>query len=201
MEALLKLTEDIFVLDIPKNGSSLIKALMCGKGKEANIDELHNKDIGYVIDNVKTFNASIPRDSKVVAVYRDPVERFVSFYTDKVLNSTGTNKYKIVEDGNIHSMDDLINYCENTKNALLERHLKPQHLFIESCFNIDLIVPLDLLSDFILNNTSYSPFIINASKFRYIPTKKQIERIKSLYYKDYSIPETFKVYKKGDKIW
>lgn len=201
MEALLKLTEDIFVLDIPKNGSSLIKALMCGKGKDANIDELHNKDIGYTIDNVKTFIASVPRKGKVVAIYRDPVERFVSFYTDKVLNSTGTTRYKIVEEGNIHSMDDLISYCENTKNALLERHLKPQHLFIESCFNIDLIVPLDLLSDFISEYTGYTPFIINASKFRFTPTSEQIERIKKLYQKDYLIPETYKVYKKGDKIW
>ena len=194
MEAFLKLTNDIYVLDIPKNGSSLIKALILGKDENADIEDIHNKGIGYVIDNIHTFDSSKYVEGLKVAIYRDPVDRLVSVYTDKVLNPDKRSSLcKTLMDNNIHSLDSLIDYVSIPEN-LGERHLKPQYKYIEESYPLDLIVPLESLSKWVKEEVHLFPFIANRSKFKYVPNKEQIERIREIYAEDYKILKNHKIY-------
>lgn len=195
MEAFLKLQENLYVLDIPKNGSTLIKALI--SGSKGDNEDIHNKSIGYIIDNVHTFDSSsFKLPGTKVAIYRNPIDRFVSVYTDKVLNpNPKTSLCNVLKEHRIRTLQNLIDYVRNY-NGAWDRHLKPQYLFLEQSVPVDYIVKLEDLNDWILKYTEYTPFLANASKVSYTPSKREVEQIKELYKEDFNILNNHRVWEK-----
>lgn len=188
--ALLKLTDSIYVLDICKNCSSTIKSLILGVYNRQN--ELHNKLFNYAIDYKIKFPVDYKVDGIKVAVYRDPVERCVSVYTDKVLNYEENTKIcKDLKAANVKTFMDLLNYIKVHKTE--EGHIDSQSNVIGNV-KLDYLIPMPLFNKWLRKETNYTPIIANRSLYTYKPTAEEVQIIKELYKEDYELPNKFKLY-------
>ena len=188
--ALLKLTDSIYVLDICKNCSSTIKSLILGVYNRQN--ELHNKLFNYTID----YKIKFPVDYKVngikVAVWRDPVERCVSVYTDKVLNyEENTKLCKELKSANVKTFSDLLEYIKVHKTE--DGHIDSQSNTIGNV-KLDYLIPMHLFNKWLRKETNYTPIIANRYLYTYKPTEKEIQTVKEIYKEDYSLLDRFKIY-------
>lgn len=188
--ALLKLTNNIYVLDICKNCSSTIKSLILGVYNRQN--ELHNKLFNYAID----YKIKFPVDYKVngvkVAVWRDPVERCVSVYTDKVLNyEENTNLCRELKSANVKTFSDLLEYIKVHKTE--DGHIDSQSNTIGNV-ELDYLIPMPLFNKWLRKETNYTPIIANRSLYTYKPTEEEIQTVKEIYKEDYSLLDRFKIY-------
>lgn len=188
--ALLKLTDSIYVLDICKNCSSTIKSLILGVYNRQN--ELHNKLFNYAID----YKIKFPVDYKVngvkVAVWRDPVERCVSVYTDKVLNyEENTKLCRELKSANIKTFSDLLEYIKVHKTE--DGHIDSQSNIIGNV-ELDYLIPMSLFNKWLRKETNYTPIIANRSLYIYKPTEEEIQTVKEIYKEDYSLLDRFKIY-------
>jgi hypothetical protein len=198
---------------IAKNASTTLKRLIYSldypdAGPISDTEETHEY-FGYSYDNkvrIPLTESSKYSSSRYLrfAIYRDPVERFLSVYYDKVspLRSPGkpVRKY-FAENGVINAdIDKFLAFTERElqkENWLLQdEHLRCQSSFYEPS-SVDFIVPLERLNSFLnehlgikgsryFNKSSYS-----ASTSLHV---KQKEILEYLYRDDYELVKAMNIY-------
>ena len=106
-------------LHIPKNASSTIRDCLFGRQKE--LDYIFYK-------NVNSYN-----DYFKFAFFRNPYDRFLSFYKDNlkgdVLNQEEYRPYG--QYSKLENIDNLINHVITYDDFELDYHLKPQSWFVD----------------------------------------------------------------------
>lgn len=171
-------------IGISKNGVSLLKATSHWvKTGEWVSDE--NKI--HLVAECMTIE--VDPNKKLMAVWRDPVERFLSSYNKKnVLERLGKEDMPL---------EDYINYAETQlkmrSGLFIDEHIRPQNQ-IYNINDIDVLVDIDCLDDWLVEEKILPRKMhrINESTDHVEATKEQIERIKALYKADYDMLEGYK---------
>lgn len=143
------------------------------------------------------------KNRKLFMVYRDPVDRFVSYYWNKIVSRKEIFYPALQEYTEIHSIDELIDAIEKDF-AQNEPYYQEQHTRKLVDFypieDVDIIVPIEYLDDFLKENGIIPPPHQNVSKKeKPILTQNQIERIKHLYEEDYELLNSPKLWKPKQK--
>lgn len=201
-------------VSIPKNASSYLASLTIendwGYPRELSQKMIHRLT-GFNTDGKLRIKASEMKnldDSFLkFAVYRDPVERALSFYKEKIYNR-GSSQYMAIIDAIDHpgtSFDKFIQYLkDNSKNFSTEHtdpHIIPQALCLKDS-SIDYLVPIEKLNSFLEEKRGISPQPAQNKSYResknFMDTIKQedIDIIKNIYSDDYQLLEIYK-----DKIF
>ena len=144
--------------------------------------------------SIKQSRAKKYRNYIKFAVLRDPMERFLSFYRNKILAQDHWFKEKCQEKNiQIDSLKSFVDFAkkEIDNKMTCDLHLLPQSLYYKKS-DVDYIVPIEKLSIFIKNKLKFDDDLkINSSN--HIPISigiddaKELEKIKKLYEKDYKI--------------
>lgn len=201
---LINLTKDIYFVNISKNASSYLKNI---SNKDKNINIPYNNITYFHIksmmaNNGEEFNEETKTDDKFIfAVYRDPIERLLSFYYDAKF---GHIKYE--RGYKINNIKDLISFVkEQFKNNNIydiDEHIRKQSDIL-ALNKIDLIVKIDDLDNFInlvfgenknfphINQTNYNQNDIIIDN----PDK---EFLYNLYKDDYEILTKYKIFKRNE---
>lgn len=199
--------DNIYFVVISKNACTTLKYLTL-RFRNYNItnpDNIHAA-IGFEENNflTKVINKSkIKANSIKFAVYRDPVDRFISIYKHFILAG---NKRWYIDALNLRNDNNFDRFIEFAKfeisksNSLMQdEHIRKQIDYYKE-EDVDYIVKLEDLNDFLkyinidpanykLNNTDkYKDFTINDS---------QKEIIKNLYKDDYNILKSNKIWDKN----
>jgi len=158
--------------------------------------------IGYKSNDktlISTSSKKYPNYTRF-AVLRDPVERFISWYSDKV-----THPYQpyvflsgLAKDQSIDRCLAFLEY-ELTKSdsEWMDEHVRPQSMYFDPD-DIDIFVYISDLSKYLrIIGVKRSQRSSNKGKTQNIKlTKEQMSRFKALYASDYKLLETVK-----DKVW
>jgi hypothetical protein len=198
---------------IAKNASTTLKRLVHSldypEHKSISDTEEIHEFFGYSYDNklrVPLTESNIYHSSRYTrfAVYRDPVERFLSVYYDKVspLRSSGKPVRKYFSASGIidADIDTFLDFTEmelQKENSLLQdEHLRRQSSFYEPS-NVDFIVPLEELNTFLIehldiNTSGYFNKSSRSASTRI--TEKQKEILELLYKDDYELLKAMNVY-------
>jgi len=147
---------------------------------------------GCIIDRRDRAQLAQLADYTRFVVYRDPTERFLSAYADKVQpGSVGADFF--VKSGLIGlPLDPFLDVVQEVLSLrdplLIDEHLRPQHLCFEPA-DVDFVVPIQHLTRFLEERFGVAPKRrFNAG--RTPPpeaTAHQRERIRDLYHRDYEI--------------
>lgn len=154
-----------------------------------NIEDKHLLFCDYDIDiwntithdslNINIKDIKNEQDVKVIVIYRDPVERFISAWSTKV-----SLLYNM-------SLDDAIERTEyafsNKKVGICCQHFMPQYLCVDFD-KVDIFVKLQDYKDFCLENNIHYVMSNKNNDEKYLnfkPTNEQINKIKMLYKEDY----------------
>ena len=199
---------------IAKNASTTLKRLVHSLDYPehepiSDTEEIH-EFFGYSYDNkvrMPLTESSKYRSSRYIkfAVYRDPVERFLSVYCDKVspLRSPGkpVRKYFSVSgiiDADIDTFLDFTGVELKKDNSLLQdEHLRRQSSFYEPS-SVDFIVPLERLNSFLIEHLDIntSGYFNKSSRTVSVNlTGKQKVILESLYKDDYELLKAINIYK------
>lgn len=190
VKKLLQLNSDIYILEILKNASTSIRRIL--ENSDRSSEDLHNKPL--IREAIYLPNMNIG-NNKIVAIYRDPVERCKSVYADKVLNyNINTHLCRVMRMKEIDTFDKYLDFISKYKNT--DSHTAPQIEYLKDV-KLDYIIPIEKLDEFILNNTNYKPIHSQISNSNFEITEEQEKRIIDLYKEDYDILNTFKVYEGG----
>jgi len=138
----------------------------------------------------------IKTDYERVAVKRDPVERFISCYSDKVIHE-GHGSYSDIDDliDNFYNMiDDKFKHPSNSKIGYLWYHFSHQvnHLGYDINY-YDLIVDISqvnsILKEYLKQKWNMDLPEINTRKTnkKITLTENQIEKVKKIYKEDYQV--------------
>ena len=110
------------------------------------------------------------------AVYRDPVDRFLSLYHNKVLWPPAPHHYYTglrLEGLALDPFLDVVEEVLQIPDPLhIDEHIRPQ----KRCYtreDVEYIVPIDSLADFLAE--------------KLVPSERQLERIQKLYCEDYDL--------------
>jgi hypothetical protein len=131
------------------------------------------------------------------AVYRDPVERFMSTFHNKVLNPLQPHIFYTTHNLVGISLDAFIEKASKILSIpdplMIDEHLRRQ----SDCYHaeeMDHIVPLHTLEHFVVNvlGCRFLPHDNQVLTKKVIPDKEQRERIRRLYSADYAINPTYK---------
>jgi Sulfotransferase family len=125
-------------------------------------------------------------------VYRDPVERLLSAYADKVPpGSVGADFF--VKRGLIGmALDPFLDVVEQVLSLqdplLMDEHLRPQHLCFEPA-DVEFVVPIEHLTRFLAQRFGVAPTRrFNAGRAKPPEASpRQRARIRELYHRDYQI--------------
>ena len=197
---------------IAKNASTSLKRLVHSldyPGQEPLFDtEAIHEFFGYSLDG-KTRIPLISNERPATheytrfAVYRDPVERFLSVYNDKVspARSAGkaVRKY-FASCGVIDSdIDTFLCFTENelqkSDPLLQDEHLRPQSSFYEP-ENVDWVVPIESLDSFLMKHLDIDTGSrYNKSGQTTHLTEAQLNILNTLYKDDYDILKAENFYK------
>ena len=160
----------------------------------------HEKDKDYCTgktingNNSKEFD---PSNYKMIYIWRDPFERFISLYNDKIKNDLWFSYKNAGINKNI-SFEDFLSFAEyniTNSNGLIEEHIRPQSDYYGT--KIDYVVPINNLKSFILEkNISNDISLINSYKHSIEEYNKYRDRIYKLYERDLDILNIYK-----DKIY
>ena len=204
----LKVSEKYVVSQIPKCGCSTVtlqSALYNFPEKNYSMDlfsdaedkHLNTTDIGKKYFNTDSLfsltrpfhinesNVKYYKNQKVVVIFRDPLERFIS----------ACNTFKI-----LGHLKDPFEKCLFIKNKLqrgltINNHFNPQHIYYDFD-DVDIFVSLENYPKFCYDeNIPWMKANKNNSKkyLEYVPTQELINEIKDLYKEDYELIE--KIYK------
>jgi hypothetical protein len=125
-------------------------------------------------------------------VYRDPVDRFMSLYHNKVLWPPHPHFYYTemrLEGLALDPFLDVVEEALQIRNPLyIDEHMRPQ---ARCCTreDVDYIVPIKSLTDFLRDklDVAYMPQRNQHQGVKIVPTQTQVERIRALYREDYDI--------------
>lgn len=147
---------------------------------------------GRVIDRRDRAQLAALADCTRFTVYRDPVERLLSAYADKIPpGSVGADYF--VKRGLVGmALDPFLDVVEQVLSLsdplLMDEHLRPQHL----CFapgDVEFVVPIEHLTRFLAQRFGARPtrrFNAGRAKPPEI-SARQRDRIRELYHRDYEI--------------
>jgi hypothetical protein len=190
-------------LSIPKCACTSMKALILrhdGLNPSEDQEAIHAQ-LGYAHAPPHAYDARRVDDLAGLseylrfAVYRDPVERFVSLYVNKVVQQMGTQDIFTSHFGK--SMDAFLDTAEELFASYampsIDHHLRPQAYWLNAT-QLDWIVPLEELRKFMRKHFSVSLPQRNTSKSaleRISPLQRS--RIMRLYAEDYEINPQWKI--------
>lgn len=186
-------------LMIPKCGSTSVLSLLIelkGVDREtspANLWEADKKNVPNRMSYIKKISTKEKSDI-LFTVVRDPVERVISAYTNRVLHCQRET---------FKSFDNFIEVLPNFSTKDLRYHLTPMTEFLGNCpsrFNKIVFVNeinnklLPFLSSLANKNLLPVHRQVGGSDLKDTihPTKQQIKKIKEIYKKDYSFLEKIK---------
>lgn len=155
-------------------------------------------------NKVETISSERFYNQSIIILYRDPIDRFLSFYNKKILANNTLRKrvsnYLTPGLKAKSSIDELIIYLKETNPLQMEKHLRPIY------YTSTAIKPskIEYLNPFIRsdkNRLSRLGIKINSQQRSSISlidfpikredlTKHQVEMIKEIYSKDYEIINT-----------
>lgn len=152
-------------------------------------------------NNVRKYRSYGKVDWKVFSVYRDPVERLVSFYTNKVIDENH-NDWLVSLGMMSCSFDEVLSAVEssltNDSPFMQDQHIRRQ-VDTYPVVDIDIIVPLEHLDDFLRENGITPPHQNVSKGEKPTLTQEQEERIKKLYAADYELLKSPKVWTPSKK--
>lgn len=137
------------------------------------------------------------------AVYRDPVERVLSFYKNKIINNQEEKFMRMIERVPVEGTmeDKFVQFLKNNaKNYTVEYtdpHILPQKYFIDGA-EIDYLVDMDDLDDFLKEKRGIEPdqkvnvSNLDLASFKDLFTEKQLAEIKELYWMDYALKDEYR---------
>lgn len=135
---------------------------------------------------------------KLFMVYRDPIDRLISFYTGNVIKNNEIYYPALREYTEIKTFDDLIDAVEkdfSENNPYYQEHHTRRQVDFYPLDKVDLIVPLWRLDDFLNENGIKVPEHQNVSTIGKLTlTEEQEKRVRNLYAADYELL-------KSDKFW
>ena len=189
----------------PKNGNSSVKLFIAKHlGVDSNflflsdkIPQVDQKDEDFMgKKNLIRFLPSKQRFHKVIADYkcciiRNPVERFVSAYKNRIL----FHKDKQFQN---HNIDQILNKLE--KNLFENKHFLPQSYFLGNNLNYyDFYCDLKNIkifekkvNEFFGNTIEFPKIQTGGNKISINLDNNQLQRIKAIYSKDYVFLNNFK---------
>lgn len=197
-----RISNDYAVSNIPKLGCSTVSLQTLKYFRNIKLDYFRknyefthlckfvHKPDGAVFDTARCYNVNLSTkhpDLKLVALYRDPLERFISAF--RTYNQFSSKK---------KSVQEVLKLLEEGLDKL-DQHFYPQSIFYNPD-NIDLFVELKDYEKFceknniewlMVNKTSKTAQPINL-------TEKEVNKIKSLYQSDYDLIDKIKA---SGKIW
>ena len=137
-------------------------------------------------------------DYKTVAVWRDPVGRFMSWYQDKVLHPN-MPYIRYLGLSNEPSIDRCLEFLgfELGKSSpeWMDEHVRPQHHYYD-LHSVDLVVMLRDMSSYLRSLGIERTEQTNKTKASDWPSDAQEQRIRELYRGDYELLERVK-----GKVW
>lgn len=129
-----------------------------------------------------------------IAVWRDPVERAVSFYSSNVL------KYEPHIFG-IEKFSDVVAEAERQyanpfgTSLLVDQHLRKQSDYYK-VEDVDVIVRIEDLDEYLFSIGVEAPERLNVSEARYQPTEAEANAVRAFYADDYELLNSGKVWKR-----
>lgn len=193
-------------VSIPKVGCTTLKLITSSDDKLWNMAEQSGKSIhtlfGYEPDGKRLtlVNSEEYSDYTTMAVYRDPVSRFQSWYKDKVscVNHPYLKMCGFVQDKSIDRCLDFLQFeLGKLDPEWIEEHVRPQHL-IYDLDKIDHLVKISDLSLYLqaigLDISTTKSNSTGQSEVELSDTQRT--RINTLYAGDLEIPV-----KLNNKIW
>jgi len=187
------------VTNMPKNGMTALKRVIVKEDKlNCSLEKVHyflnNLNFGY---RKVSFESAMKKKYKNFVkfiVYRDPVDRFVSFYKNKLME-----EYR--SDTPYHYLglvgkdpDEVLDFVEKELLKpffLQEEHVGAQYPFY--AFSYDYVVPLDKLNKFMKEkfDVDLSKGHNSTSHVRFKLNNQQKERVRKLYRKDFLIKPNY----------
>ena len=165
---------------VMKNNSGIHEFWGFQAKKDRIIDVRDKKELANYPDYIK------------FVVYRDPVDRFVSVYHNKVIDSPKPHVFYVT-----HKLEGLSfeAFLDKSKDILdvkdplhIDEHMRPQSNYFKPT-DVDYIVRLEDLNAFLKEkfNIERTPHENKVTAEKTIPTAAQVNHIKRLYRKDYAI--------------
>ena len=188
---LLNTVEKWAAVCIPKNGCSTLKA---GVLEQANIPfknhaEIHST-IGYSEQSpfLTPISNGPPEDYFRFAIWRNPIDRFISVYQQFILDGVSHRRFN---DKSGFGFDQFIDFTAWEHRKEIEK--QDEHLRAQSNFfrpeEVDTIVRIETLDVWFKNRKWPLPSRKNPSTSIFVPTSRQLRRVKRLYEADYCIEE------------
>jgi glycosyltransferase involved in cell wall biosynthesis len=203
-----KITDSYVVIGISKNASSTVGLQTLKYNTGMNIQDLSHYEYEHLGDltvcdkvnhwmainryRIQVNNVKNYPDQFVVAIFRDPVERFISAYNTKCVN-----QYNLSFENFLQNAETLIE--TTTSLTSINEHIRPQYTFF-NYYDVDIFVS-NKDYEFWCNEHNIEVLPVNKTKNNtVVPTENQIERIKELYKFDYELIDKIlsstKLYKK-----
>jgi len=196
---------------IAKNASTSLKRMvhMLDYPEQERLSETEDihRFFGYSIDGkarIPLTSATQPATSEYTrfAIYRDPVERFLSVYNDKVSPTRSPGKafrQYFAAHGVIDS--DINTFLQFTERELQksdpllqDEHLRPQSFFYDPRI-LDWVVPIDYLDAFLMEQLNIDTGRrFNKSGHALSLTRKQTDKLTSIYKDDFDILNAANLY-------
>lgn len=133
-------------------------------------------------------------------VWRDPVERFISAYTDKYSDLEHASRWAAAKGLVGKSVDEVLDYieqlyAEGVEPMDIDEHLRKQSDYSEDVENVHVIVPIEKLDAFLATHGVKTARRNVSQRQKVTLSTDQVERVKALYAKDYELLTLDKVWK------
>lgn len=193
---LFRIGETHWYFHIEKNGCSTLGAIATKflenhRGLPLPISQWNNAYFKYKQDKP---------NGTIFAVWRDPIERFISFYSNKIKKASYSKHFSsLVSEKSLlgKSIDEVLDAIEEELSfrnpKLIDPHIRRQCDFY-NVNDVDIIVPIQHLKDYLHSIGITDVEIINKSWKKPQLTEEQKERIKKLYANDYEIVNCGKIW-------
>lgn len=198
-----KISDKYVVIQIPKIASSTVGLQTLKYNTNANINDFAEYEFEHLgtttngrknhwmeinryriqVNNVKNYP-----DQYVVALFRDPVERFISAYHTKCVNL-----YNLPFDEFLNNTIELIN--KTTSLSSINEHIRPQYVFY-NYYDVDIFIDNNDYKDWCYENDIEVLLVNKTKENKIVPTEEQIRKIKDLYKEDYELIDKIKLSKK-----
>lgn len=136
--SLLRISDDVCIVDIPKSGSSFVKSSLISAGM---VNLALSPSHPHAALFKRPFCVEPRMDMRIYAFVRDPIDRFCSVVREKLLNNTlhsrGWSPYKLGcarRHFTIHEVDEMIELFTRLPFFRVDKHLLPQSHFWSQYF-------------------------------------------------------------------